>query len=70
MFHLFTGSEYYPEGGVCDFKGTFYTVEAARKHAVDDIFEGEFHDIDWYQITDLSLKIIEAKGGLGRDETG
>jgi hypothetical protein len=42
-FYLFSGSTYYPNGGLGDYQGTFPTWQAARARVSDLI-------CDWWQI--------------------
>jgi len=59
----FAGMEYYPGGGIKDFKGIRPTVEAARMVAEEA--EGSN---DWYQIVDdTTLKLVEE--GIIEDTT-
>jgi hypothetical protein len=50
-FLLFSGDDFYPNGGWDDFSGDFDTVEAARTAApeTDDIYEPK-----WWHIVDLT----------------
>lgn len=43
-YWLFTGVQYYPCGGMSDFKGTYNSVEDA-KNALDDVDE-------WHEVLD------------------
>jgi hypothetical protein len=55
MYMLFSGSSYYPGGGMNDFSGLFPTIEAAR---------WELYMNDWYHIVhvhpDGVLEIVES----------
>jgi len=48
---LFTGNDYYPEGGWGDFGGDFDTIEEI-KHTEKYMVE------DWYQIVDTETMLL------------
>lgn len=43
MFHVFSGSNYYPQGGIQDYKGTFPSFTSAALSLVGE-------DQDWAQV--------------------
>ena len=49
-YSLFAGYNYYPSGGMRDFRGQFATIEQAYACACDYNEGSEFYD--WYQIVD------------------
>ena len=68
---LFAGSNYYPAGGWKDFKGSFDSVDLAKKHVAEhlqrynDWMDGDVvysDDLiiswDWYDITDNDMNLI------------
>ena len=50
-YWAFGGADFYPEGGLCDFIGSFDT----QQEAVDEIVSSAF---DWYQLLDSQSGII------------
>jgi hypothetical protein len=50
-YMLFSGNQYYPAGGMDDFRGSFDTIDEAKSYIKYDLVN------DWYQLYD----IIECK---------
>ena len=46
-YHLFFGSEYYPKGGMADYKGSYYTLEDAQQ-VVNRT--SEYSSCDWANV--------------------
>ena len=55
MFYLFTGYDYYPGGGVEDFKAQSEVIQDLRDKTVGQ-------KEDWWHITDENMTIIERSG--------
>ena len=55
MFYLFSGDDYYPNGGANDFIGSFSTIEEAK--------ESLFYVRDWWHLTDDFMNIVESGRG-------
>lgn len=54
---LFIGDFYYPLGGICDFRGSYETIEEARLNVPP--LNVEFSECDWVQIYDIKDNITE-----------
>lgn len=51
MFYLFTGNEYYPQGGFNDFKGRFNTLDEALSYKNKLLPNGD-DDYSWWHIVE------------------
>lgn len=61
-YWLFTGAEYYPSGGMKDFKGSFESVGEAIAHL--QIVKTS-RSIEWYQILDsFEGKVVQNVGDI------
>jgi len=56
---LFFGSQYYPSGGMLDFRGYFDSVEEANQlaHSLIGEFDGEYY---WWHVFDSTVNEIVA----------
>ena len=64
-YYLFSGDNYYPCGGACDFQGCHHTLEAAeRAIPADDLEWG------WWHVTGPTMVILKGKGKNPRDDVG
>jgi hypothetical protein len=54
LYWLFSGDEYYPGGGMKDFKGDFSSIAAAKE---------AFKEGDWAQVIDYTTKEIVERYG-------
>lgn len=63
-YAVFSGMDYYAEGGWSDFVGVFDTLDEARACLPDDgrFSEGGWRS-DWVQFVDL-LHLVEVQGGV------
>jgi hypothetical protein len=59
---LFSGDDYYPSGGWCDYSGAFPTVEAAIEAAQAANIQG-FQECDWWHVVDAESREIVTSGG-------
>lgn len=57
MFALFMFMDYYPAGGINDFKGSFASKEAIYNYIRER--NGNFERFDNYQITTPDLELVE-----------
>lgn len=69
---LFMGEQYYPNGGWCDFAGSYATVEEAQKRVERGLFtysDGTVARAKWAHIVGIeSLKPIAAYDGRWSDD--
>jgi hypothetical protein len=67
MYFLFAGEDFYPDGGMQDFIGTFPTLEAARRSATNppkDEDGWNLYQVEWYQIAQVvDGKLVEVERG-------
>lgn len=64
-YALFAGDQYYPLGGIFDFRGFYDTVEkaaAAGSHGSADVHGYFVHEYDWYHVVDMSTMEIVSRG--------
>lgn len=55
MYYVFAGDNYYPGGGVYDFRGRALTIDDAQ------YILAAFRDrqrVDWWHITDDTMEIV------------
>jgi hypothetical protein len=64
-FFLFCSTQYYPLGGWCDFKGSFYTVKDALLYLKMNIDE---YEKEWYHIIDIETQEVVSEFPEGRVE--
>lgn len=57
MFYLFVGYDYYPGGGVTDFKARSAVIQDLR-----DLMVGQAED--WWHIADENMNIVESGHGV------
>lgn len=55
MVHLFFGADYYPDGGMHDYRGAFATIDAA-KEAASALKEADRCGASWGQIAQANEK--------------
>ena len=64
-FYLFAGDDYYPAGGVGDYRNSFNTIDAAIDHFeaynIKASMRGEMA-WDWYQVVDSHNMNVVAHG--------
>jgi hypothetical protein len=59
---LFAGENYYPKGGMNDFKGSFDTVEESENEYYTNEVQ-RYNSWEWYQIVDSeTLDIVKQDG--------
>ncbi len=56
-FFLFAGCDYYPQGGMNDFIGSFASMEAAREAAMNCLEPGN-DQCEWWHILDIETHMI------------
>tara|TARA_Y100000593_G_C4245816_1_gene304594 strand:+ start:101 stop:364 length:264 start_codon:yes stop_codon:yes gene_type:complete len=74
MFLLFGGDDYYPGGGMSDFRGRFDSIASAEEAARNVMFKNAWSDTgvcQWWQIVDAdTLQVVQADregpGGMTR----
>lgn len=69
MYWLFSGGNYYPAGGMDDYKGSYPTIESAKAEAEIRVSDGDWGNPDWAQIADQHLKVIVVRGSYNWDWT-
>ena len=58
QYLLFVGDDYYPRGGMHDYKGSFKSAESAKEYV--ETYHMEFYN-DWYHIVDAStMNIVDS----------
>lgn len=59
MFHLFVGSNYYPQPGLRDHRGSYETLDEAKSAVSPSVYD------DWYSIigVDSDGNLYEAERG-------
>jgi len=54
-YAVFSGSDYYPEGGWMDYRNSFNTVEEASAYG-KGLKEGG--DSDWFHVVDMRERVV------------
>ena len=57
MFYLFAGYDYYPDGGVYDFKAQSEVIQDLRDKTVGQ-------SEDWWHIADENMIVVETSHGV------
>ena len=56
QYLVFAGSDYYPSGGWKDFKGSFDSIDEAKKF----LNTKELRSYDWFEIVDtIKMEVVE-----------
>ena len=67
MFHLWAGDNYYPQGGLGDYKGFFEAQEDAEGEGIrlTRVKHGQYTHCDWWEVG-----MIDTDGELVRVSAG
>lgn len=52
MYHLFAGSNYYPQAGVGDYVNAFEELEDAEKFGIEKVQQSFYSDDWWIVLTE------------------
>jgi hypothetical protein len=62
QYLVFAGSDYYPSGGWKDFKGSFDSIDEAKKFLNTE----ELRSYDWWQIVDTTTQEVVERDANNR----